>query len=74
MWTKSTKVSPEKKKELERPGPEAIKPFSCSTQLNMKFQLLIKTKMLKSKLSDVEFIHCWCFDIDEQDKFLAQFC
>ena len=31
------------------PGLEVIKLFSCSNQLSMKFQLLIKTKMLKSK-------------------------
>ena len=30
------------------PVPEVIKPFSCSTQLCMKFQLLINTKMLKN--------------------------
>ena len=30
------------------PGPEVIKLFSCSTQLSMKFQLLIKTKILKN--------------------------
>ena len=28
-----------------RPGPEVIKPFSCSTQLNMKFFLRINVKM-----------------------------
>ena len=45
------------------PGLEVIKRFSCSTQLIMRFQLLIKTKMLKNKgflfafkLSDVVFI------------------
>ena len=27
------------------PGPEVIKLFSCSTQLSMKFQLLIKSKI-----------------------------
>ena len=27
------------------PGPELIIPFSCSTQLSTKFQLLIKTKI-----------------------------
>ena len=44
-------------------GLEAIKLFSYSTLLGMKFQLLIKTKMLKKttycralKLSDVAFI------------------
>ena len=26
-------------------GPEVIQLFSCSTQLSMKFQLLIKTKI-----------------------------
>ena len=31
--------------ELLRPGPEVIKLFSCSTQLIIKFQLLIKTKI-----------------------------
>ena len=30
-------------------GPEVIKHFSCSTQLSMKFQLLIKTKILINK-------------------------
>ena len=32
-----------------RPGPEVIKLFSCSTQLSMKFQLLIKTKIPANK-------------------------
>ena len=31
------------------PGTKVIKLFSCSTQLSTKFQLLIKTKMLKNK-------------------------
>ena len=31
----------------EKPRPEAIKLFSCSTQLSTKFQLLIKTKIPK---------------------------
>ena len=30
---------------LSSPGPEVIKPFSCSTQLSMKFFLLINVKM-----------------------------
>ena len=30
------------------PGSGAIKLFSCSTQLSMKFQVLMKPKMLKS--------------------------
>ena len=32
-----------------KPGPEAIKLFSCSTQLSIEFEMLITTKMLKSK-------------------------
>ena len=36
-------------KTLVRSGPEILKLFSYSTQLSMKFQLLIKTKMLKNK-------------------------
>ena len=45
----------------DNPGPEVIKLFSCSTQLSMKFKLLIKTKMPTYKevscysLSDVVF-------------------
>ena len=30
---------------LSRTRPEVIKPFSCSTQLNMKFIMLINVKM-----------------------------
>ena len=30
----------------ERPGPKVIKLFSCSTQLSMKFSLLINLKLL----------------------------
>ena len=41
-------------------GPEVIKLFSCSIQLNTKFQLLIKTEIqinaLLSGLSDVVFL------------------
>ena len=33
--------------QLESPGPEVIKLFSCSTQLNMKFKLLINTEIAK---------------------------
>ena len=49
-------------KPIVRSGPEVIIFPSCSTQLSMKFQLLITTKMLKNidfscfKLSDVVFI------------------
>ena len=31
--------------QRDRPGPEVIKLFSCSTQLSMKFFLLINVKM-----------------------------
>ena len=30
-----------------RPGPEVIKLFSCSTQLSMKFKLLINIEIAK---------------------------
>ena len=42
--------------------PKAIKLFSCSTQLSIELQMLIKTKMLKNKdflafmLSDFAFM------------------
>ena len=36
------------------PGTEVIKLFSCSSQQSMKYQLLIKTKMLNNK-------KCYCF-------------
>ena len=31
--------------KYRRPGPEVIKLFSCSTQLSMKFNMLINVKM-----------------------------
>ena len=34
---------------LKLPGPEVIKLFSCSTQLSMKFQQLIKNKIPANK-------------------------
>ena len=30
---------------IETPGPELIKPFSCSTQLSLKFILLVNFKI-----------------------------
>ena len=33
---------------VRKTSPEVIKLLSCSTQLSIKFQLLIKTKMLKN--------------------------
>ena len=59
---------------------EVIRLFSCSTQLSMKFQLLIKTKIKKSKIFsglvhsvDVFILlinvkmatNCWHFNIYE---------
>ena len=35
---------------LSRLGLMVVKLFSCSIQLSMKFQLLIRTKMLKTKI------------------------
>ena len=32
---------------MDRSGPEVIKLFSCSTQLSMKFQMLINVKVIK---------------------------
>ena len=69
-------------------GPEVIKLFSCSTQLSMKFQVLIKTKILKNKgifcFQTLRYCifhangclnanNCWHFNIYEHDKFRAQF-
>ena len=51
-------------------GPKVIQVFSCSTQLNMKFQLLIKTKIkpfLAFKLSNVVFIMLINVNIYERD-------
>ena len=43
-------------------GSEVIKLFSCSTQLSMKFQLLIKTKMLKNKyFSCFQNLRCFTY-------------
>ena len=68
-------------------GPKVIKLFSCSSQLNMEFQMLIKSKMLKNKdFSCVQMLrcciyhnykylnanNCWHFNIYEHDKFHAQ--
>ena len=45
------------------PGPEVIIHFSCSTQLSMKFQMHIKTKMLKNKIFS-------CFQTLTDDVFI----
>ena len=64
-------------------GPWVIKLFSCSTQLNTKVQLLIKTKIPTNEevscrsLSDVVFIMLinvkmmLAFNMYEQDKLRA---
>ena len=65
---------------------EVIKHFSCSTQLSMEFQLLIKTKISTNEevscLTSLRWYiyhankcsnanNCWHFNIYEQDTFLA---
>ena len=68
---------------LPRTGLEVTKLFSCSTQLSIKFQLLIKTEMLRNKeflafkLPNDVFIMLinvkrWHFNIYKQNKFRAQ--
>ena len=69
------------------PGTDVMKLFSCSTQLSMEFQLLIKPKMLKNtdfscfQIFRCCILHadkcknannCWHYNIYEQDKFRAQ--
>ena len=68
-------------------GPEVIKLFSCSTQLSMKFILLINVKMptvvgiltfisvintTSERLKARNFFICWYFSFYEQLKFHAQ--
>ena len=36
--------------ELHKPGPEVIKLFSCSSQLSMKFQMLISIKLSRNSV------------------------
>ena len=69
------------------PCLEVIKPFPCSTQLNMKFILLINVKMptivgilifismintTSERLKARNFFVCWYFSFYEQLKFCAQ--
>ena len=46
---------------LDRPGPEVIKPFSCSAHLRLKFILLtnviMSTIVEQDELLDIEFSH-----------------
>ena len=68
-------------------GPEVIKLFSCSTQLIMKFILLINVIMptivgilkfisminkTSERLQARNFFICWYFSFYEQLKFCAQ--
>ena len=71
----------------ERPGPEVIKLFSCSTQQSTKFILLINVKMptivgiltfvsmtntTSERLKARNFFVCRYFSFNEQLKFRAQ--
>ena len=66
------------------PGPKILNFFSCLTQLRMKFQMLIKLKMVKNKdFSCFQTLrcciyhankckntnNCWHFNIYENSKF-----
>ena len=42
--------------EKEETGPEVIKLFSCSTQMNIKFFLLINVKMSKTIVGILTFM------------------
>ena len=43
----------------QSPGLEVVKLFSCSTQLSMEFQMLIKYKMLKNNdFSCFQMLRC----------------
>ena len=74
-----------KSEALGHPGPEVIKLFSCSTQLSMKFLLLINLKLLTIansfllNIAEHEIFsankyenanYCWHFHIYLQRKFL----
>ena len=58
-----------KRYEIEKPGPEVVKKISCSTQLSMKFFLLINVKMptivniltFLSKKNSFPCIQCFTF-------------
>ena len=50
----------------EKSGPEVIKLFSCSTQLSMKFQLLIKAKIpTNKKVSCFKSPRCYVYHADK---------
>ena len=69
---------------IQTPGPEVIKLFTCSSQLIMKFQLLINVEVVKNcgkfRFKTQKLViypahkcknanNCWHFYIYEQDKF-----
>ena len=56
----------------DNPGPEVIKLFSCSTQLNMEFVLFINLKILTSELSMKKILNFWNFYFYDKVKFHAQ--
>ena len=59
----ANRVKPDLMKPEDDPGPKVIKLFSCSTQLSMKFNLLMKTKMLKNEglfLSSSQMLYTGC--------------
>ena len=47
-----------------RSGPEVIKLFTCSTQLSMGLQLLLKAKMLKNRCFSCFKALIYCIDHD----------
>ena len=48
------------------PGPEVVNFFSCSTQLSMKFQLLINTKIPTYKeVSSFKSLGCCIYHADK---------
>ena len=70
----------------QKSGPEVIKPISCSFQVSMKFQMLIRTSILNNKdgfcFGALIFFmnhsnkcqnanNCWHLNIYEHDKFYA---
>ena len=67
--------------KTERPGPEVMKLFSCSTQLSMKFSMLTSIKILRIQLFHAHISLKWhflmlkcqqLFNIYEHENFHAQ--
>ena len=72
---------------FNHPGPKVIKLFPCSTQLSLKFILLLNVKMptivgivsfssmintISERLEAINFFICRYFSFYEQLKFCAQ--